>query len=336
MSIQPARFSGLLLVALSLAACGDDATDPSTDAATDDNRDAAADSGKPDAGHDSGPAELPDAGDKDAASSDKDAAPIGDDEQVVKLRFRAQVGDEPFACGRDYTNQGSSKLTVTPRDLRLFVQDVALLDADGKEVPVKLDKRDPWQTAEVALLDFEDATGECFANEETNREITGVVPKGEYRALRFSHGVPEKLNHSDPEMFPAPLQTPGMSWNWLLGLRFVKIELATQPSATDDLDAGADPGSFSLHVGSTACAGNQNAGTIKCGKPNRSRVELPDFKLGESEIVLDVAPLLRGNDLSQVIECHSGTASCEPLFEALGVSYATGKATEKQSVFRLE
>ena len=54
----------------------------------------------------------------------------------------------------------------------MFIQDVALLDESGRETPVKLDTRDPWQTPDVALLDFEDSTGECLGTPETNREIT--------------------------------------------------------------------------------------------------------------------------------------------------------------------
>jgi hypothetical protein len=126
-----------------------------------------------------------------------------------------------------------------------------------------------------------------------------------------------------------------MSWNWLLGLRFVRFEVGTL-GPESDLDAGVDPGSFSLHVGSTGCAGNQNEGTIKCAKPNRSRIELQGFELGKSEIVLDVSSLLSPSDLSQTIECHSGTEVCDPLFKALGVSYSTGKPSTEQTVFRLE
>jgi uncharacterized repeat protein (TIGR04052 family) len=341
MSIHPAHLSLVLASIYCGVGCGDDtitsnssahSSDAGESPAADGGKRGAAGSGdnKRDASADAAPHvnELTDTG--------QPAAPVAEDEQAVKLRFRAQLGDAPFACGSTYAAQGSSKQTISPHDLRLFIQDVALIDAEGHEVPVRLDTREPWQTADVALLDFEDASGECFGNEATNGEITGVVPKGEYRALRFSHGVPDKLNHSDPKTFPPPLLTPGMSWNWLLGLRFVRFEVGTTPGTELDSDAGADPGSFALHIGSTGCAGNQNEGTIQCRKPNRSRVELKDFELGQSEVILDVGPLLRGNDLAQTVECHSGTAVCEPLFKALGVSYATGQPGADQSVFRLE
>jgi uncharacterized repeat protein (TIGR04052 family) len=347
MSIRLARPHRIFAVTLALLACSDDtpASSESGNSADSGADEPEADGGKrPQAGTSGrnatggaggrGSASERDAG---AAETERDASqPVDDAEQRVRLRFRAQVGNEPFACGQSYAAQGSSNSSVTPRDLRLFVQDVALVDSDGKEVPVKLDTRDPWQTSDVALLDFEDASGECFADAETNHEITGVVPKGEYRALRFSNGVPEKLNHSDPKTFPAPLQTPSMSWNWLLGLRFMRFEMGTTSAPESDIDAGADPGSFSLHVGSTACAGNQNEGTIRCSKPNRSRIELKDFDLAKSEIILDVGKLLSASDLTKAVECHSGTADCEPLFQAVGIDYATGEASGEQTAYRLK
>jgi hypothetical protein len=126
-----------------------------------------------------------------------------------------------------------------------------------------------------------------------------------------------------------------MSWNWLLGLRFVRFEMGTQP-VESDVDAGGDPGSFSLHIGSTSCAGSQSAGTIECGKPNRSRVELKNFDVDKSEVVLDVSELLSGSDLSTTVECHSGTPNCEAMFNALGVDYATGKPRSNPSAYRLK
>jgi uncharacterized repeat protein (TIGR04052 family) len=220
----------------------------------------------------------------------------------------------------------------------MFMQDVALVDRAGREVAVELDVRAPWQTGEVALLDFEDASGGCFGDVGTNVEITGTVPKGEYRAVRFTNGVPEKLNHSDPDGYPAPLKTPGMSWNWLLGLRFLRFELQTVDQVFPDDDAGVHaPGSFALHLGSVACAGSQREGTIRCSKPNRNRVQLDNYEVDRSTIVIDVSQLLRESDLTQLIECHSATPVCEPMFDALGISYATGQPLQAAApLYRLE
>lgn len=270
----------------------------------------------------------------DAGEPAPDASTAASDRaQAISLRFRALFGDEPFACGESFVVQDGEH-TVSPRDLRLFVQDVVLIDETGQEVPLLLDERPPWQTAEVALLDFEDASGECFGDEGENHEITGTVPPGKYTGLRFSNGVPETLNHSDPKTYPAPLQTPGMSWSWLLGFRFVKFETITLDVPDQGADAGFIPGGFGLHVGSVGCAGSQNEGTIRCAKPNRNRVQIDDFDPDTNEIVLDLSELLGDSDLSQLVECHSASEPCDAMFRALGIDYATGQPGAGASAYR--
>lgn len=261
--------------------------------------------------------------DLDAGSEPADATPLS-------IRFAARVGGEPFACDRSYQLQG---VTVAPLDLRFYVQDVSLVTRDGREVPVQLDTRAPFQTPEVALIDLENASGTCGADAQTNDSITGHVPAGDYTAIRFSNGVPDKLNHGDPKQFPPPLKVPGMSWSWLLGFRFLKAELTTESGA--DADAGAAAGG-AFHLGSTGCSGNPSAGDITCKKPNRNRVQLDGYQPGKSVIVLDLARVFGGSDLSQLQECHSASAPCESMFASIGVSYATGAPADKQSAYRLE
>jgi hypothetical protein len=61
-----------------------------------------------------------------------------------------------------------------PADFRFYIQDLKLIDADGKEAPVKLDSRAPWQSKDLALIDFEDAQGHCHGTAETNTSITAA------------------------------------------------------------------------------------------------------------------------------------------------------------------
>ena len=139
------------------------------------------------------------------------AAQLTDDALLsVTLRFAAAVGPADFACGRLYPSVGQSRTAVTPRDFRFLVESVRLIDEQGREVPVALDTRAPWQTPEVALIDFADAA--CGGGTpETNLTITGRVPVGRYRGVVFVNGVPEKLNHADPTFAPPPLAHPGLS-----------------------------------------------------------------------------------------------------------------------------
>ncbi|HTV23134.1 MAG TPA: MbnP family copper-binding protein [Polyangiaceae bacterium] len=274
----------------------------------------------------------PDARDPDARDPDGvPDAPISASIEPVRLRFAARVGAEPFACGSTYrTTSGES---FTPADLRLFVQDVALIDADGVEHPVELDVRAPWQAEGVALVDFEDASAGCLAGtRELNLEVTGGVAPGAYRGIAFSNGVPEAFNHADPSRLPPPLQAGSMSWGWLQGYRFMMAEIAGTASVGD----AAAPGSALLHVGSTACSGNPSAGGIACAKPNRNRVRLSEFDADADAIVIDVAELFGDMDLATVTTCHSSGDDCGPLFERVGIDLASGSPSDAQRIYRVE
>lgn len=182
-----------------------------------------------------------------AQPSEADAGPdghanndAGSAMQPVVLRFAARVGEEPFACGQHYAGLGSSDTLAEPSDLRFFVHDVRLIDEMGREVAVRLEERRPYQTAEVALLDFENATGGCLRGDPPmNVQIFGSVPKGQYDGLRITIGVPESLNHADPATAVEPLQAGGMSWGWLLGYKFLVAEMA-QVSAAGHSKTPAD------------------------------------------------------------------------------------------------
>ena len=271
-----------------------------------------------------------DAGTTDAGS-EPDASEPDDEEVPVTIQFEARVGTQAFACGEQYSDIGSRGTTVTPTDLRLFVQDVKLITSGGKEVPVALDVRKPWQSKQVALLDFEDAEGQCAeGNPETNTKITGTVPRGKYAGISFSNGVPERLNHADPTDAQDPLDEFGsLSWGWLGGFRFTKVEVREVTDA-DDFGCGV------AHIGSTACTGDPEEGTVKCRKSNRNLVELDDFDAKSDVIVLDVAEVFEDTDLTKPTECHSTGENCTSMFEAFGVDLDDGKPLSSQSVFRVE
>lgn len=267
----------------------------------------------------------------DTSGEERQAAAASELSERVSLRFRAVVAGEPFACGTTYAS--SSGVRFTPADLRFFVQDLALLTPDGEEQPVALDVRPPWQTASVALLDFEDASGACLAGtRELNLEITGRVPRGDYRGAVFTNGVPEELNHADPSRLPPPLQAGSMSWGWLLGYRFLVAEIAAIGGGAD---AGA-LGSALLHVGSSACSGNPSAGGVVCAKRNRNRVRLPALAVEHDVIVVDVAELFGDMNLDAVTTCHSSGSECAPFFERLGIDLERGAATGGQRIYRVE
>ena len=259
----------------------------------------------------------------------------------VTIRFKATVGTAPFACGVTYTNQGSTGTTVKPRDFRFYVQSVRLIDAHNQEIPLALDVRSPWQTADVALLDFEDGSADCVdGNAATNAIITGTAPAGSYSGIVFTNGVPEALNHADPLTLPAPLQAGAMTWGWLYGFKFVKAELAA--TAAPVADAGAGLGL--VHVGSIGCDNSVDGGSpnfngppsVVCTQTNRNQIRLTGFDPTVRTIVADVGALFAATDLSKDQQCHSGGDACPSMFWAIGLDFATGARLTTQTVYHVE
>ena len=253
---------------------------------------------------------------------------------AVTIRFRASVGDRDFSCLERYQDLGSSKTSALPADFRFYVQDLKLIDTAGKEVPVALDTREPWQTQDVALLDFEDMKGRCHGTPETNTTITGKVAVGNYAGVVFRNGVPEALNHLEQSTQPAPLDVTDLYWAWLTGYRFVVAELVQDEAAvgaSPDDDAGlVQPGIGLMHIGSTACRKDMG-----CIKKNRNQVRLLNFHPDRDVIVADIAAIFSASDLGQDMQCHSGDELCAPMFERMGVDFATGESLGEQQVYRV-
>ncbi|HVW24515.1 MAG TPA: MbnP family copper-binding protein [Polyangiaceae bacterium] len=277
----------------------------------------------------------------DAGSSDSGSADAGP--MDVTIHFKATVGTAAFACGQTYTGQGSTKVTVEPRDFRFYIQSVSLLDENDEEVPVTFDTRSPWQTPDVALLDFEDGTGACAmeGNAQMNTVITGKVPSGKYSGVVFVNGVPDALNHGDPVKLPAPLQAGAMTWGWLYGYKFVKAELGATAAPAGD----AEPGLGLVHMGSTGCDNTTMDGgmpdymgppKVACSAPNRNVIRLTGFDPAKNTIVADVGVIFGQIDLAENNQCHSEGTTCPTEFAALGVDFATGKSLTTQSAYHVE
>jgi hypothetical protein len=220
----------VLVVALGLAAV---ACNESEDGAVRDagnGGDAAVDGGEADA------SENEDA----SADAGKDA---GDGMQEVSIRFKAKVGERDLACGEHYPDQGATHVTATPQDFRFYVQEVRLVRADGTEEKVEFDVEPPFQSKDVALLDFTDGEGSCGSGGTIlNTTIKGKVAAGEYEGIVFVNGVPEALNHAGPaESAEPPLDDTTLFWNWLSGYRFIIAELLPV-GAAGHVDGGADGG----------------------------------------------------------------------------------------------
>ena len=255
------------------------------------------------------------------------------------IRFTAQVNGASFACGQSHAGLGSTGTTATPTDFRFYVHDVHLLRADGAAVPVALADT-AWQRDGVALLDFEDGSGPCAqgGNAATNDTVRGTVLPGTYRGIRFTLGLPERLNHQDPTVAPSPFNLTAMFWNWQNGYRFLKVDFQVAGQAPPDTGRR---GGFSVHLGSTQCAAAAPTEPGRdCRNPNRPVVTLTGFDPLTEPVIADIAPVVARADLSRNTEgtppgCMSfpNDPECRTVLPALGLPYMDVPAGE-QLLFR--
>lgn len=305
-------------------------------------------------------------GEPDVHHEDHDAADASDAgvAQKFTLQFAAKVGERDFACGEQYVGFGATSSVVTPQDLRFYVSGIRLITQAGEQVPVAVDEVAPFQGGGVALLDFEDGTGECHTDSpETNTTITVTAPAGDYAGIAFSTSVPVELNHADPLTVPAPLAPGAMQWGWLLGYKFIKAEFLQVIPAVDtgaeSLDAGARadadvgpsfgpdaaapvPGVGIFHLGSTGCTNavapdaGANAFEVECAKPSFNDIVLDGFNPQSNVVTFDLAQVFAGVDLSTMSMCHGEGANCPSLFASVGLDFQTGAAQTPYPAFGVE
>ena len=181
-------------------------------------------------------------------------------------------------------------------DLRFYVSDLQLVDADGRAHDVRYATEFEWQNDAVALIDLENGEGACQnGTPAIHDRLLGVARARDYRGLRFTVGVPFRLNHANPLTATPPLDDPEMHWHRRSGYRFLRAGISS----------GVD--GFWMHGGSMGCEGTVGHIT-ECRFPNRFDVTLPDFVPGEHTIEIDLAALMADIDLAHGIltDCSSG------------------------------
>ena len=277
------------------------------------------------------------------------------DTTALSLTFAAEVGGRPFACGRQYANVGLTDGDIAFADFRLFISEVALVDAAGRRVPVRLADDGRWQDGQVALLDFEDGTDRCDnGTPPVNSRVSGRAPAGDYTGIEFVIGVPFESNHGDPTLAGSPLNLTSMFWNWRGGYRFMKLDMmpvgetalagtamsseegaamehgSTTHGSGHGSGHGAAAGAWMLHLGSTGCrsASRTTAPDAPCAQPNRVMVSFDDFDADTDLIVIDPAAVLVDSDLQRNAPdtspgCMSfpGDADCASVLPRIGLAY---------------
>lgn len=273
-------------------------------------------------------------------------------EEEVTIVFDARVGGEPFECGRTYAGLGADGASGSPQDFRFYVHDVRLVTEDGVERPVEILDDGDYQGGGVAMLDFENGTGDCVnGTRSVHTTIKGLLREAprhgggaanETIGLRFRVGIPEDVNHLDLTTQPAPINDTTMSWSWNAG----HIFFAAWGMFGDDAkyDAG-------VHVGSIGCMGDAVAGeVVSCTHSNRPEIVLDGFDLDAHKVVVDwgavwaqlplAAPSAdcEEHDGQTSCACHSfgPEALCSKLFTPLGLDWSSGDASDAQSLFRVQ
>ena len=236
----------------------------------------------------------------------------------VKIPFTVTWGGDGVGCD-------DSEIALS--DLRFYLSSLEFVDTDGDAHRLELHREIPWQQPDLALIDLENGQGPCRSGSAENFSyVVGGVPPGEYRALRFTVGVPFDRNHANPLTAKAPLDDPAMHWHWRSGYKFIRAGVTT-------INDG-----FWIHVGSTGCEGTVR-NISGCRFPNRVTVELVGFVPNSDAVAIDLKAFFDGVDLDNGVpgDCSSGPAesACIAPFAALGIDFETGALEGRQSVFSI-
>ena len=156
-----------------------------------------------------------------AALSVAQAAPL-------ELKLNLLMDGEPLDWEATYRNAVGQDFTVNL--LKFYISDLALVNADGSEVPL--------ETLELISFGPGDETQDVTL-------VTLDAPEGTYSGVRFDVGVPRELNHLDATLQTAPLGVDaGMYWAWNPGYIFYRLE------GQVELDGRTEP--WLLHMGTDA------------------------------------------------------------------------------------
>lgn len=280
------------------------------------------------------------------------AATAHAENQSVEVRFAARVGDKPVSCSSTFSGVGKTRASIFLQDFRIYVSAVRLINAEGKEVQLELTPDEVWQDREVGMLDFEDGTGNCNGNSATNDRLRGTVPAGRYVGITFEIGVPFKSNHQDPTLAAAPLNFSALTWPWAGGYKFTTIDFDTKPPAERKMieeegmqgHGGVSASGFSIHLGSSGCAssGPRVPPSSACASPNRPRYRFKRFDPASEVLILDLAQLVAGTDVTVNAPATPAGCMASPkdddcldIMSRFGLRYR-GKASPGQKFVRIE
>lgn len=280
----------------------------------------------------------------------------GDDPVPFSIQFAATNGTQAVGCADPMTGLGpAGDVTVGLSDLRFYISNLRLFDADGAELDVALDDSEFQYNSDagsVVLIDLTSNTeGTCadtaisFAEgtARTNDRVRGEADDVAVARVSFDVGVPQAVMKdviatNTAEAAPSPLNE--MYWSWASGYRHFVLNFTVD-------DGAGDTGDGYVHVGSRDCGAEGSLALEDrevCGLINTPQVSLGSFDPATGVVAVDVPALLSGLDFvapiydpdtrEQIgegpgVECHSAPQrqpDCESIFSSLGVEPSTGAA----------
>lgn len=259
------------------------------------------------------------------------AAGCDDTPRPVTLRFTAEIGGAPLACGRTYAGVGTTAATVEPTDARMYVHAPQLITAAGGLVPLALDD-DRSQDAEVGLLDFRADGGRCTTDDVVpHAALTGRAPADDYRGVRFEVGLPRALDDRAVHGGAAPFDRAGLWRGDLPRYYFARFTVATSASASYGLWLGAS-GCDRAPGGGATCAVDNVTTVVLFGDVDRDAVVLDLARLwADVDLTRDPDPA----DPSAGCQVAAGDPECPPVLARLGLA-PSGRPTGAQDAFTME
>lgn len=251
----------------------------------------------------------------------------------IELKFELTAGEMPFKCGDTVSGIGTAGATMSLQDARIFVSNFRLVSADGAETPIALDQDGVWQSGNLALLDFEDASGACNGNPAFNNSVKGLALMGDNTGIVFDLGVPAEMNHQDPTLAAAPLNQSSLSWPWRYGYKHTTIDLETAPQEGRTATASG----FSIHLGAMNCGEGamRVPPEVPCEKQNRAEIRVEAFNPATQSLAIDLAALLQDTDITtNDPDTASGCMSAEDDADCAGIFARTGLSDGRQDFVR--
>ena len=279
--------------------------------------------------------------DASLAAGDRDRPATGSDTSQgraqVQVHFQPQVDTDDLVCfdKSDALLEQGQVFT----DVRIFLSNLSLIRDDGQEFKVALDVAGNSSNLQyvdkdgnsIALLNFLDPA--CSGSDATKvlkSEISGSIPSGTYRAIRFQLGLPYLPMAPALAQVPASLAPSDMGWMWQHYPADFQIEINTGRSNGGKNKLLSTLISSSKPIITLPLEKNVLSGEVERINLRMDFAKL--FKTSAREFVRNLEASCNGSGSPMTED----SAYCAHAFKALGLPVDNPKAPYTQSIFTLQ